>query len=448
MAGINSKKLQIGGMTCIGCQNRIEKRLRKTSGVKTANVSYVDGTLDISYDEDVLTFKDISAVVQTLGYRVLADRTPKADARRVAGILIILFAVYMLLRQFGLTDVFKLFPAAETSMGYGMLFVIGLLTSFHCVAMCGGINLSQCIPQNRGGNGGRAAVLRSSFLYNIGRVASYTAAGFLVGALGSAVTFSSGAQGALKLIAGAFMIIMGVNMLGIFPQLRRFVPRMPQGLFRESSDRATGGRGPLVVGLLNGLMPCGPLQTMQIYALSSGSPVAGALSMLLFSLGTTPLMFGLGALSSALSKRFTHKVMTVGAALIVLLGLSMLSQGWSLSGFAPVPSLPSAVVGGTDAESPSVSVETGVQTVQSTLLPGRYPAIEVQEGIPVKWIIDAPRGSINGCNGRMQIPEYGIAHQFEIGENIIEFTPDSAGTFQYSCWMGMIRSTITVTTQG
>jgi hypothetical protein len=210
------------------------------------------------------------------------------------------------------------------------------------------------------------------------------------------------------------------------------------------SERAEEtGNGPLVVGLLNGLMPCGPLQTMQIYALSTGSPVAGALSMLLFSLGTVPLMFGLGALSSALSQRFTHNVMTVGAALIVLLGLSMLSQGMSLSGFSPGVLLQGATVGGGGYES-SVSVENDVQVVRSTLMSGRYPAIEVRADMPVKWIIDAPQGSVNGCNGRLQIPEYGITHTFEIGENIIEFTPERTGTFPYSCWMGMIKSTITV----
>jgi sulfite exporter TauE/SafE/copper chaperone CopZ len=445
MASIKSSKLQIGGMTCTACPIRIEKALRRAAGVLDARVNYAEETLDISSDEAVLTRKDIEAIIHVLGYTVLADRTPRADPRRAAGILIILFAAYMLLKQFGLTDVFNIFPAAEVGIGYGMLFVIGLLTSLHCVAMCGGINLSQCIPPVRGAvSGGRAAALRPSLLYNLGRVVSYTVVGFLVGALGSAVTFTGGAQGVLKLVAGAFMIIMGVNMLGIFPWLRRFVPRMPQGLSRAVSERTGGGgNGPLVVGLLNGLMPCGPLQTMQIYALSTGSPVTGALSMLLFALGTAPLMFGLGALSSALSRRFTHNVMTAGAALIVLLGLSMLSQGMSLSGFSPGVLLQGAAVGGGGYES-SVSIEDDVQVVRSTLMSGRYPAIEVRAGMPVKWIIDAPQGSVNGCNGRLQIPEYGITHTFEVGENIIEFTPERAGSFPYSCWMGMIRSTITV----
>lgn len=60
----------------------------------------------------------------------------------------------------------------------------------------------------------------------------------------------------------------------------------------------------------------------------------------------------------------------------------------------------------------------------------------------MKWIIDAPEGGVNGCNNRMLIGGYGIEHTFKVGENVIEFTPEKAGRFQYSCWMGMIRGTI------
>jgi sulfite exporter TauE/SafE len=74
---------------------------------------------------------------------------------------------------------------------------------------------------------------------------------------------------------------------------------------------------------------------MQLYALGTGSFFLGALSMLLFSLGTTPLMFGLGALSSILSGRFTRIMMRVSAALVLILGIMMLNNGLSLSGLNP-----------------------------------------------------------------------------------------------------------------
>jgi hypothetical protein len=139
-------------------------------------------------------------------------------------------------------------------------------------------------------------------------------------------------KGLIQLIAGAFMVIMGLSMFGALPGIGRLVPRMPRVFGDRIESAKSGGKGPIVVGLLNGLMPCGPLQAMQIFALSTGSPAQGALSMLCFSLGTVPLMFGLGALSSVLGGRFTSRAMTVGAALVILLGLFMFTQGLTLSG--------------------------------------------------------------------------------------------------------------------
>jgi sulfite exporter TauE/SafE/copper chaperone CopZ len=469
-----TKKLHIDGMTCISCQNKIEKKLRSTIGIQNADVSYSTGIATVVYDPDAITLKSIVLIIQKLGYQANNTRqAPKAS--RVVGLLIIIVALYVMLEQFGILNLLVPTQLAQTNMGYGMLFVIGLITSVHCVAMCGGINLSQCIPKSESRQGviqtaednnrltvrsqrfasdgrralerdSRTAALRPAFLYNLGRVISYTVVGFIVGALGSAIDFSNTAQGILKLIAGVFMVIMGVNMLGIFPWLRKLTPRMPKIFARKIDSGKSKSKSPLIVGLLNGLMPCGPLQAMQIYALSTGSPFAGALSMLLFSLGTVPLMFGLGALSSILSKKFTQKVMMAGAVLVVVLGLSMFSQGWGLSGFtlsSIVPRSASAAV-----QAPDSTIEDGVQIVNSELSSGRYPAITVQAGIPVKWKIDAPEGSINGCNNRIQIPEYDIEYEFKTGENVIEFTPTKTGTFPYSCWMGMIRSSITVTEAG
>jgi plastocyanin domain-containing protein len=76
---------------------------------------------------------------------------------------------------------------------------------------------------------------------------------------------------------------------------------------------------------------------------------------------------------------------------------------------------------------------------------GRYDPITVQQGIPVKWTLNAPNGTLNGCNSSIVIPEYNIQLKLKAGENLIEFTPDKAGTFSFSCWMGMIRSAISVT---
>jgi sulfite exporter TauE/SafE/copper chaperone CopZ len=456
---LQKRSFSIGGMTCVNCQNRIEKALNNTAGVQHAEVNYKTGMAEVSYDAETIGFDKIPEVIESLGYKTL-DRNNINLIAQIIGTLVVIIALFFVLRMFTTSKLAAAFPLAKEGMGYGMLLVIGLLTSVHCIAMCGGINLSQTLRGNGEwgvGDGeappkGTYSLLLPSLLYNGGRLVSYTTVGVLVGALGSVVTLPGHFQGIVQLIAGVFMVIMGINMLGLFPALRRFIPQLPK-VFTNKIDKKKTGRGPLVVGFLNGFMPCGPLQAMQLYALSTGSPVRGGVSMFLFCLGTIPLMFALGAASSALTgakgQIISRRIMQAGAVLVAALGLVMFSNGWSLSSFANHLNKAASFkpVATTDQVFIPI-IQSGVQVVNSTLQPGRYPAIIVQQGVPARWIISAPTGSINGCNNRMIIREYGIQCAFKQGENVIEFTPIKTGKFRYSCWMGMINSTITVLAEG
>jgi sulfite exporter TauE/SafE/copper chaperone CopZ len=424
--------LKIDGMTCVNCENRIEKMLKNTKGIIDTVVSYSSGTAEITYDENLIGIENIIEIIDGQGYKVVKETKEKANQRasltKALGIAIILLSLYMIISRFGVFNVFNAFPQAEETTGYGMLFIIGLLTSLHCVAMCGGINLSQCVLQDtqKSNTLSKIAVLTPSFLYNLGRVLSYTIIGGIVGAVGSVAGFSGALKGVVQIAAGVFMVIMGLNMLNIFPWLRKFNPRMPK-IFAKKINERKKSKSPLYVGLLNGLMPCGPLQAMQLYALSTGSPIKGAVSMLLFSLGTVPLMFGLGALSSFLSKKFTRKIMTVSTVLVIVLGVSMFAGGISLSG---ISFSAFAAEINTSARNMNVAnISDNVQIVTTKLSSGSYEPITVQKGIPVKWIIKAEKKDMNGCNNEIVIPKFNIVKRLEIGDNIIEFTPTESGTF-------------------
>ena len=441
--GAQRRVLQIRGMTCTGCEERIERVLRRLKGVKKVRASYKDATAEVEFDPGAVSLKQIAEAVEKLDYRViLGSAGPRRDEPedrqftkgQLVGIGVIILAVYLILKN---TVGFDFVPNITQNMGYGLLFVVGLLTSLHCVAMCGGINLSQCISaSSAGGEENRRAGFLPSLLYNSGRVVSYTLVGGIVGALGSVVSFSGTAKGIVAIAAGLFMVLMGLNLLNVFPWLRRITPHLPRSLGKFA--RGNGNRGPFFVGLLNGLMPCGPLQAMQLYALGTGSAWAGALSMFVFSLGTVPLMFGFGALSSLLSRKFTHKMMKVSAVLVMLLGVVMLNRGFALSGLNF-----GITAGAAGAVRNPAAVSGNVQTVTTSLKNG-YEPITVQTGVPVKWIIQADAGDINGCNGTLNIPAYNISKTLQPGDNEIDFTPQTAGTVPYSCWMGMIRSSITV----
>jgi len=425
---LRNERFHIGGMTCTNCEHRIESTLKQLPGVIRVKASYPKGQAEVIYDQNRVSAKKIRHSIRDLDYQVLAKNQlkDKTDYRKSIGILIIIAALYILLSRL---PIFDYLPLVRNSMDFGFVFVVGLLTSVHCVAMCGGINLSQSLNQED--------PPKTAVLYNGGRLISYTLTGVIVGALGQVVTLDGTFKGVFQILAGVFMIIMGLNLLNLFDGLKFLSLRLPRFLTNRTAGQ---NRTPLYVGLLNGLMPCGPLQAMQLYALSTASPFAGGLSMLLFGLGTLPLMFSLSALSGFLTKKFAQKVMTVGAVIVTVLGLTMFSQGLSLSGF----SLPFFQDTGSQSSTLSGEIIDGVQIVHSTYSGGSYPKITVSQSIPVKWTITVTKGALTGCNQSIIIPEYGIEYTFFEGENIITFTPTQSGKFKYSCWMGMIRGTITV----
>ncbi len=447
--------LKIDGMTCNSCEMRIKNALHNLDGIIDAEAFYTSSIVKFSFDETIIAFDEIIRTIERLGYKVSYKSTGSGafinldqkytedniSINQLLGIGIILFAFYMIIRN---TIGFNFIPQVDQSMSYGLLFVVGILTSLHCISMCGGINLSQCVSYDfEKIEVTKFSRLKPSFLYNLGRVISYTIVGGIVGALGSVFSFSGTAKGIVAIVAGLFMIIMGANMLNLFPWLRKFNPRLPKVLGNKIAYNNSKHK-PLYVGLLNGLMPCGPSQAMQIYALATGSFIAGALSMLVFSLGTVPLMFGLGAMSSLLSAKFTKRIMKVSAVLVIFLGIIMLNRGLNLGGINALAAA-SSLSSSTSASSGNVAQIAGnVQTITTTMDSGRYTAIVVQKGIPVKWTITAQPGDLNGCNNPVTIPKFNIEKKLLPGDNLIEFTPAEEGNITYTCWMGMISSNIKV----
>ena len=433
-------KLKIDGMTCASCELRICNALKKLVGIKDAKASFANSIVSIEYDESIVNVKTIVNTITKTGYEVVRNKKEQTkdtlSISNLIGIGIIIFAIYIIINH---TIGFNFIPSVDQSMGYGLLFVVGLLTSLHCIAMCGGINLSQCISHNdKCSDNSKISKLQPSILYNLGRVISYTIIGGIVGAIGSVVSFSGTAKGIVAILSGIFMVIMGLNMLSTIPFLRKLNIKMPK-LFGNKIYNNNGKDGPLYIGLLNGLMPCGPLQAMQLYALGTGSFFAGATSMFFFSIGTVPVMFGLGALSSLLSAKFTKSMLKVSAVLVITLGVLMVGRGLNLSGINTAQ----ASINNTTTSS-IAKIEGGVQVVTTSLDGGKYLPIVVQKGIPVKWTINAKQSDLNGCDNPVTIPKYNITKKLVAGDNVIEFTPQEEGDITYTCWMGMISSNIKV----
>ena len=247
---------EVDGMICPQCEDEIAHRLLHTRGILSCTASYRKSTVTADFDPDILCAEDIGRILAETGYPV----------------------------------------------GFGALFVIGLLTGVHCIGMCGGILLAQ-------GN---------ALLYNGGRLLSYTLMGAVFGALGKYISYDLQVRSMLLTVSGLLVVLIGLRMWGV-PFLRRISP----GLTRPCRFRGKA----FAVGLLTGLMPCGALSSMWIFAASSGSWASGAVSMLAFGAGTCVFMLLFGLLGAFIPKRYNKYLLKGSTILIVALGLSLMTKG-------------------------------------------------------------------------------------------------------------------------
>lgn len=451
-------RLSVSGMTCAHCEARVAKAAKSVRGVTGAKASFSRRVLEVTYDPTKADEGAIAAsVVQAVereGYPVRGALKERQPISKVIPVALILLALYFILRYTVGFDFFGYIPKIDSTISLSALFVTGLFTSVHCIAMCGGINLSQSV----GAGENKKTSLRGPILYNLGRVVSYTAIGALVGGIGSVLFLSETAKAVILSVAALGMLLMGLAMLGWLPWW--LVPRTPAFL-TKSLGKAGAGKGPLVVGLLNGFIPCGPLQAMQLYALATSSALTGALSMLLFSLGTVPLMLGAGAVFSALKGKFTYVIQRVSAVLVVFFAVVMAASAFNLLGARPAGTVAdapqsAAVTAKQEETSKSLyqqaldkgylpaTLENGVQKVRADLNPSVYPFIIVQKGIPVEFTIAADEKNITGCNQTVVLPAYDVKKTLKAGDNVIQFTPEKTGIVPYTCWMGMLDGRILV----
>ncbi|GAA0730144.1 sulfite exporter TauE/SafE family protein [Clostridium malenominatum] len=425
---IKKEKIKVFDMTCTSCETRVERAITKLDGVLNAKVSYSEQSAEVVYDSDLCDITKIKAAIKSAGYTVESPNNYNS-----LGILIMVAAVILL----GINTSGFDMEAKLNNASYAVLFVVGLLTSIHCVGMCGGIMLSQSLSKE---SSTKFDAIKPSILYNLGRVVSYTILGGIIGALGSVFSLTITTKAILQIFAGGFMIIMGFNMAG-FSLFRKLHFKLPATACKAKNKSGS----PFIVGILNGLMPCGPLQTMQLFALGTGSAVKGALSMFVFSIGTVPLMLTFGALSGLLSKGYTKKILKFSGVLIIVLGIIMGNRGFVLAGIDinPLTALTTPSRTSSSENVAKATIKDGVQIINMTASNKGYTpnAFYVQKGIPVKWIINGEQ--INSCNNAIVAQSLDIEKKIKSGENIIEFTPGDKD-INFSCWMGMIRGVIKV----
>src|SRR5439155_18366136 len=180
--------------------------------------------------------------------------------------------------------------------------------------------------------------IKTAGFFNVGRVLSYTLFGALIGALGSTLTLSPRVGGIITIVASVVMLLLGSQLLNFFPWTRFLQPRVPQFLVHGLYDfrKTRSNVAPFLVGVATFFLPCGFTQALQFYVLSQKSAVSGALTMLVFSLGTAPALLSLSGLGCVLTGKTQRYLMKVAGVLVLVIGLVSLNSGLSITG-VPLP---------------------------------------------------------------------------------------------------------------
>ena len=233
------------------------------------------------------------------------------------------------------------------------IVTVALLGSVgHCIGMCGGIVIAYSSTKIDG-KSTKASQAIAHIIYSAGRITTYVMFGAVFGAIGGVVSFNNIANGILTILAGIFMILAGLSLVGKLSFLTNLEHSFSGSRWYQEAFRTVLRSKSLysfyILGLLNGLLPCGLVYFFAVTAASTGSALWGAFVMLVFGLSTVPALFSLGMFAGIFSKSSLRKTMMSLAAIVVLFyGLYTVYRGYDFI-LHPDKSLLNCCETGTDA---------------------------------------------------------------------------------------------------
>jgi sulfite exporter TauE/SafE len=210
---------------------------------------------------------------------------------------------------------------------------IAFLGSFgHCIGMCGGIVIAYS-GTKIDESWTKTKQSYAHILYSMGRITTYTILGAIFGFLGGVITFNNLTNGLLLIIAGVFMILAGLSLSGQIKFLtilehsfigNSWYSKMFKELLRTKSLFSF-----YILGMLNGILPCGLVYFFAISAAATASPLYGALIMFIFGLSTIPALFSLGFFVGLYKNgKFRNLMIRLAAISVILFGLYNIKNGY------------------------------------------------------------------------------------------------------------------------
>ena len=239
----------------------------------------------------------------------------------------------------------------------------GLISSFgHCLGMCGGIlaiySARQSSMSLRAGDlpaiaehpVGKQSPPKPSLLTRIvrflplhlGRITTYTFFGALIGLAGSLLDRAGGLmgwQGAFSILVGLAMIVVSLSLIGVLPPIEMALAKVSGGSSPIGRMRGLFGRhnflSTVSLGILWGFLPCGLVFAMLVLAARAQTPWGGALTMLVFGLGTIPTLIGFGLAANLIGPTLRGRLQILAGALILLFAIQTILRGLAVAGVIP-----------------------------------------------------------------------------------------------------------------
>ncbi len=436
--------IPVQGMHCKSCELIIEENIRQVPNVKKVESSYVSGRVKIWYDGIRPNENAITNAIEKSGYAAGQTSSNIWISRNVrdyyylfnaGAILLLAFILVQMLGLSGITSGFNQKNIATAG-------IIGLIAGVSsCMALIGGLVLA--LSARHSEQHPEATPLqkfRPHLFFNLGRVLGFALFGGAVGLIGSALQPSPHFLAILTLAVGAVMVLLGLKLIEIFPVLQKINFTLPKFLSRilgiHKESREYSHKNALIAGALTFFLPCGFTQAMQLYAVSTGNFMQGALIMSLFALGTTPGLLGIGWLSSAFTGTKAKLFFTTAGLAVMLLGIFNISN----ASYIVFPQNRSnAQLQTNNLQTNEAAQEIRMNQGVTGYTPNQFI---IKKGILVKWIITSTNQFT--CASYISMPSYHISQALKVGENIITFTPTQTGDISFSCSMGMYRGKFSV----
>lgn len=452
---MKSQQVHIKGMHCRSCEILIEDELKKIKGVKNVSVNHKSGIADIEC-ECKLDQNDVSCAIQNAGYAVGKDgKLPIVSKNRKDYIdlgiaFFITVALYFVAKTLGIFDLGKSITGSYSSLP--VVFIVGLTAGVStCMALVGGLVLGAAARFST--KNPRATGMEKftpHIYFNLGRIASYFVLGGVLGLLGSIFQLSTSVLGILTVIVGLVMLLLGGQLIDVFPFLKRISFTLPKDISRtlgikEQSELEYSNTNAALMGASTFFLPCGFTQAMQLFAMSSGNPLTGALTMGVFALGTAPGLLGVGGLTSVVTGNASKLFFKTAGVVVIMLAFFNVSNGLNLLGIPQVlGAFTTSASTGNAGQDPNVKLVNGVQEVRMTQDSSGYSPnkFTIKKGIPVKWIVTSK--DVYTCASSIVSQQLGIRKGLALGENVFEFTPTETGVLRFSCSMGMYTGSFNV----